>query len=43
MNWRGCGRKQPWPSLRDLYLPGIGMEGVRNITESISFFNQSLG
>jgi hypothetical protein len=32
MNWKGCGRKQPWPNLR--YYASICMEGLRKTTNN---------
>jgi hypothetical protein len=32
INWKGCGRKQPWPNLR--YYPGIALEGQRKTTKT---------
>jgi hypothetical protein len=32
MNWKGCGRKQSWPNLRD---PDICVEGLREVTKHL--------
>jgi hypothetical protein len=34
LNWRGYGRKRPWPDLR--YYPGICLEGQRKATKTQS-------
>jgi hypothetical protein len=33
LNWKGCGRKWPWPNLR--HCSGIYLEEVRNMTEDL--------
>jgi hypothetical protein len=32
MNWKGYGKKQPWPNLR--YYPSICQEGLRETTKT---------
>jgi hypothetical protein len=32
-NWKGCGRKWPWPNLR--YYPEICLEGLRRTTKIV--------
>jgi hypothetical protein len=41
MNWKGCGRKRSWPSLR--YYPSIFLQELRKTTKILSQDSWSLG
>jgi hypothetical protein len=40
-NWKGCGKKRPWPNLR--YHPGIFLEELSKATKKLSQDSRSSG